>query len=249
MAQETAPQIHRNNYARRLNGVYQEPTEKESMKSHNSKIFGVIGVCIVVVTGIAALVILSNQRVNGAAMPPDWPPFQMTYEDWGLTRGRNESGGFIRVKLTYTDRYHWRTEILEDTGNPTSRGSTSDASPQALVHYAAQTQETSSIPIEPGQAYRPDDWLAPGLITGWIAKYSATVTRTETDGINQMTYTEQVPCDPDAVKCERDNLEVVVQAKYWAEHDVPMEIMTTRDGVLRRKITVTGFTWLDSANQ
>lgn len=152
----------------------------------------------------------------------------------------------MRVHVIYTDRYHWHTEMLQDTGNLPSAGSTTDASPEALVHYAAQTKETSSIPIESGHGFRPDDWLAPGLITGWIGQYKATVTQTDTPGLNEMTYTEQVPCDPDAVKCEKENLETVVQAKYWAENDVPMEITYTRDGVLGRKITVTDFQWLDS---
>lgn len=154
---------------------------------------------------------------------PDWPPFEMIYKDWSLNRGPNQAGGFVLVKLVYTNRTEWSSQILQDTHNPFGIG-----------------KSFGAFPTDPILS-RPDDWLEPGMMQKWITQYNATVTPTEIEGINQMTYTEKIPCGKKE-KCEFHTIET--KAKYWAESDVPMEIIHVRDGVEGRRTTVTDFKWL-----
>jgi hypothetical protein len=210
---------------------------------------GVIGV--VLVFGVV-FTFFPNPPVDSAAIPPEWPPFEMVYKDWGIqraTNGSKENGGFVLVKLTYFDRYNYSIKVLEDTSMPAVAGSRASFSPNQILSYDARTGEERTIPIPSGESYRADDILEPGLVNRWISQYDAVVRPTETEGLNEMTYSEQVPCDPEVLKCENKFLNVETYVKYWAENDVPMELKIIRDGVLRRHWTVTDFRWLEDGNR
>lgn len=217
------------------------------MKKSNFRLFVLLSISVV---AIGIFVVLSNQRASGAAMSSDWPGFELQYADWGQSRGINSSGGSVRVKLTYTNKTQWRSEILADSTVPESSGSYTELSPSALSSYNAMTKQSSSIAISPSESlYAADDWLIPGRIAKWREAYAPTITPTETDGIVQMSYTEQIPCDPEISKCETSAYEVVTQIKYWADYDIPMEMTITRDGQLRRRVIVTDFKWLSASNK
>lgn len=216
------------------------------MTKHGLQIALAIGTCTVLLSGLA-FAFVSYQQAESSSSVSEWPAFEMTYEDWGINRATNgskENGGYARAQVNYTNRYNYHFEILEDTSVPATVGTTVEMSPDAYVNYNAWTGRTSTVPIAPGESYRVDDWLAPGLVSSWISKYDAVVKPTETEGVNQMSYSEQVPCDKSIFTCEKDYFSIETQVKFWAEHDVPMEIIKIRDGVLQRKITVTDFRWL-----
>lgn len=215
------------------------------MKQTHLKILALGGVVT-----IGILFLLFSQQVKGAVTSPDWPAFEMVYEDWGQARGINGSGGFVRVKLTYLDRTHWRSEILSDSTVPETNRSFSELSPDTLTSYDSRTRQSSSLRLAPGEPiYGADDWLRPGQVSGWIEKHHAVVTATAAQDINQMVFFEQIPCDSEISKCETPFYKVVTQIKYRTEQDIPMEMTITRDGQLRRHITVTDFKWLGTTGE
>lgn len=214
------------------------------MKTRSLRIAGAIAIVLTVMLVIVGYATRSSQSAIGSNDWPDFPPFEMTYKDWSLNRGVHQSGGHVQVKVIYTDRFHYRIEILEDTAKPDACGTTIEASPEAMVTNNPTTGFTSSIPVERGIANGVDDWLYPGLVQYWIATYDAAVGPTDIEGINQMTYSEQVPCIKEMDDCE--NYNVVVEAKYRTDQYIPMERVITRDGVERRRTTVLDFKWLDA---
>lgn len=214
------------------------------MKTRRLQIAGVIAIVLTVALLLAGYASFSNQSAIGSNDWPDLPPFEMTYKDWSLNRGINQSGGHVQVRVIYTDRFHYRIEILEDTAKPDARGTTIEASPEAMVTNNPATGFKSSIPVEPGIANGVDDWLYPGLVQHWISTYDATVTQTDIEGINEPRYTEQVPCIKEMDDCE--NYNVVVEVKYRTDQNIPMERVITRDGIERRRTTVLDFKWLEA---
>jgi len=64
-----------------------------------------------------------------------------------------------------------------------------------------------------------------------------------------MVFAEQIPCDSEISECETPFYEVATQIKYRTEQDIPMEMTITRDGQLRRHITVTDFKWLGATDE
>lgn len=207
----------------------------------------ILGIFLALGLSVVVLVMASGQKVIGAAESREFPAFEMVYEDWGQNRGTNGSGGFVQVKLTYTDRLHWRSEILFDSTVPEISGSTSEMSSDIFIHYDARTKQSNSTPVNPEEPILAvDDWLIPGKIAAELDKYDAAISPTDTPGIAQMSYTEQFPCDPEIVKCDMPILQVMTWTKYWAGSGLPIEMTITRDGQLRRHITTTEFKWLDS---
>jgi len=208
---------------------------------------------ILITLGVSAfglLIVISGQKAIGAAENHEFPAFEMVYEDWGQNRGTNSSGGFVRVKLTYLDRFHWRSEILFDSTVPEISGSTSELSPDAFVHFNAQTNQVTSIPVSPDEPiYAVDDWLIPGKIAAQLDKYHATISPADSAGIVQMEYTEQIPCDPEISKCDTSIYQVMTRTKYWVDSQLPTEIIISRDGQIRRHVTVTEFKWLNENTQ
>lgn len=199
----------------------------------------------VLALGTAILLWLTASQAQSAAQPRDYPSFTMEYNDWRLSNGTEKSPRATTVRLTYTDRLDWRSETVEDTFAPNSAGSYVQVSGNTFKSFDKRFNTFSEGQVDlSGGVNVPAEWLIPIRISKYKQIPGATIRPTDTPGLSEITFTEQIPCDPETWKCETNVYEVVTRVTYWDNSDLPMGMVVTSNGEISRVITVTDFKWL-----
>ncbi|RIK18072.1 MAG: hypothetical protein DCC52_16265 [Chloroflexi bacterium] len=213
------------------------------MNQHRIKI--VFTFCVFALTlGIVGW--FNMYKAQSAPRQGDWPGFSMTYKDWHLYNGQDRAPQHRVAQLTYTDQLHWRSEVLEQTSAPDIAGSFGEASGDAIKGFNKRFGAYSRK-VDPSEGlYAPDEWLIPIRISKYKQIPGTTIRPTDTPGLMELTFIEQVPCDPETWKCESDAYKVVTSVRYWADSELPMGMTVISNGELVREITVTDFKWLSS---
>jgi hypothetical protein len=214
------------------------------MHQHRIRIVGLF-CAFVLVSGFVGW--LNIYKAQSAPQKLDWPGFEMFYKDWHRYSGQEYAPHYRVERLVYTDRLHWRSDILEETSAPDYAGSFMQVSGDTIksANEKFGTQDERKVDLSEG-LYAPDDWLMPIRISKYKQIPGTIIRHTDTPGLMELTYTEQVPCDPETWKCETDTYEVVTSVRYWADSELPMGMTVTSNGELVREITVTDFKWLSS---
>ncbi len=187
---------------------------------------------------------LNMYNAQSAPRKLDWPAFEMVYKDWRLYSGQERAPQHRAARLVYIDRLHWRSDVLEETAAPDTVGSFSEVSGETIRGNDKRFGAFESK-VDPSEGfYAPDEWLVPIRIAKYKQIPGATVHPTDTPGLMEIAFTEQVPCDPETWKCETDAYEVITRVRYWADSELPMGMTVISNGELVREITVTAFKWL-----
>lgn len=190
---------------------------------------------------------LYTYKAQSAPRQRDWPAFEMIYKDWHLYTGQERAPHYIVERLVYADQLHWRLDVLEETAAPDYAGSFMEVSGDTIkgANEKFGTRDERKVDLSEG-LYAPDEWLVPIRINKYKQMPGAIIRPTDTPGLMELTFTEQVLCDPETWKCETDTYEVVTSVRYWADSELPMGMTVISNGELVREITVTDFKWLSS---
>lgn len=205
------------------------------MKQHAKKIIVLMSLII------SAAVIIAWASLNlaaGATEIQDWPPFKMEYKEWSLSDGHSVNPNFQVVRVDYTDRRHWRAEILQDSMSPASIGAFGEISDDIVrgTGFNRIVQERKLDPSEGLPAL--SEWLIPFRIANYKKIPGATIRTTDTPNLMEITFTEMIPCEPETWKCETAVYTVVTSVKYWADTELPMGMTVTSNGELTDRKSV-----------
>jgi hypothetical protein len=199
-----------------------------------------------------ALVIASLVQKTMAAsspsspFPTEWPPFTMVYEDWRL--GSNIEQPTIQVvKITYQDRKHWRTELLDHNLAKDAIGTWSEYNGEGMIGYDPRTGEVSISPQDfPKEGvYIPEQWLIPRYIPKLLTQENVELLE-ESDGLATVLVTEYWPCqEPTDVMlqagikpCDTDNRRDERLISYRTADFLPVLIIDKLDGVEVHRVTI-----------
>ena len=199
-------------------------------------------ILLVILLLSAGLVLFQGFSSAESATFEPWPPFVMVYKDWSATRGSNHTPGYVVVRLTYRSARYYRSESLEDSVVPNDAGSFGEYSGDKAFGFDAHFNYSTTrqvLPNEPPSA--PAEWLVPGRIARLKRDHAATEQPTSKPGIFELTYVEQVPCDPRVARCKASSAQVVTRIQYRKDFMIPLGMTVTSDGILTHEITVSEF--------
>jgi len=101
----------------------------------------------------------------------DWPPFQMTYEEFGHTHGAAAPPTTNTWRLTWHSLGQWERERVPNEANPQAEGETYQFDgKQFTVDLALPGAEDIVIEHTDGVPVMPNYWLVPGRDTALASK-------------------------------------------------------------------------------
>ncbi len=191
---------------------------------------------------VVSIAVIGSLFIAQRATAEPWPSFTMTYRDWSVNRGKNNTGGYVLVRLAYENSREWRADILEDTGAPDSAGSFTQFSGNTVLGFNARFQTTANQQIPGDDKLAPDDWLVIGRINRLKATPNAVVQSISVPGILELVHTELVPCPKSVLpNCSVDSRTVTTRIRYREDNGIPLGMTVTIDGTLTREVTVIDF--------
>lgn len=198
-------------------------------------------ILLVILLLSAGLVLFQGFSQAESATFEPWPSFVMVYKDWDATRGPNHTPGYVVVRLTYRKARYYRSETLEDSVVPDEAGSFGEYSGDKAFGFDAHFNYSTTQQVLPNELYAPAEWLVPGRIARLKRDYAATEQPTSKPGIFELTYVEQVPCDPRVARCKASSAQVITRIQYRKDFMLPLGMTVTSDGILKHEITVSEF--------
>lgn len=204
-----------------------------------------------IVTLILSLYFFTQTSAVPKQPTQQWPAFTMVYTQWGYGYGLNGQPGTQRIKLTYDDIYHWRTEVLSHSAVPDAAGAWSSYNGAEIRGYDPRFgQETvNNVALDAG-IYLPDEWLRPDYILNLLRKPNITKREGQSRGEKELVSTEYLPCQEPLEQekqaglgpCKSDKREAKRHIRYREQDYLPLEIIDTLDGVVVQKITIEELT-------
>ncbi len=170
-----------------------------------------------------------------------WPAFVMVYRDWGATWGPNGTPGYVVSRLTYRSSRDWESEVLEDSVAPDAAGTRGVFRGTTATGFNARFQHVSSEVYPADALAAPSDWLVPIRIGRLRREANSTVRPTASPDVSELVHTEQLPCQPDLVKCASPTRLQVTRILFRNDSEIPLGLTDIIDGQLVREITVTEF--------
>ncbi len=210
-------------------------------------------IAIAVVVAISATAFGLFRQLN--AKPPEpaqkWPAFTMIYQEWRYGLGLNGAPGTQRIKLIYTDAFHWRTEILSHSAVPDVVGGWAEYNGSTVTSFDPRTGQTTvnNVAMETG-IHIPAEWLRPDYISSLLNKPSTAVHDTGVAGEKRLESIEQVSCrEPVDLErqsglgpCTLPQREAKRNIRYRQQDNIPIEITDMLDGIKVQRITVEQLT-------
>lgn len=189
------------------------------------------------------------QQSNAAPVLPSqkWPAFTMVYQEWRYGLGINGNPGTQRIKLTYTDALHWRTEILSHSAIPAVAGAWDEYDGATVTSFDPRTgQKTvNNVALDQG-IHISAEWLRPDYVSFLMNKPLVTQLAERAVGEKGLEYIEHLPCtDPSGIEkqaglasCASNQREAKRTIRYRQQDNIPLEITDTLDGVVVQRITI-----------
>ena len=210
------------------------------------KIILILTTAIVVVGAIFS--IFQQSSASPVIPSQKWPAFTMVYQEWRYGLGINGSSGMQRIKLTYTDAFHWRTEILYHSAVPEVVGAWDEYNGASVTSFDPRIGQTTvnNVALDQG-IHISAEWLRPDYISSLLSKPSTTQRKEKLPTEKGLEHIEKLPCtDPSSIEklaglsscASSSQREAKRNIRYRQQDNIPLEIVDTLDGVVVQRITI-----------
>ncbi len=137
------------------------------------RMIGRSGRRVFVLLGLS-LVITLTSSISAADAPtrrPDWPPFQMTYEEFGYPSGVSAPPTTDTWVLTWHSLGRWEKQLIRSQANPQAVGDTYQFDgTRFTVDLSLPGADDIAINHTDGAPVLPNSWLAPGRDSALASK-------------------------------------------------------------------------------
>jgi hypothetical protein len=212
-----------------------------------------------ILTAVALIWFVTARSGESRETYPEWPAFEMTYEQSGHFGGLDLPASTVTTKLVYNSRSSWSQEVLGNELDPRTVGTLSTFNGESLTIDDPNVAEPIVREVEePGEVVAPDRWFVPGADELLVDNrgFELVSEDVETDR-KTISRTEAIPCVGDADSVGMTEPDSCATEKEWVSTDtivyrtdvfpaVPVEIITESNGEEVSRLVVTDFVLIAS---